>query len=123
MREIYNAAQNGNERAQLTIKMYCYRIKKYIGAYVAAMNGIEILVFTGGIGENATFIREEVCREMDFFGIELDLEKNNSTKGFESVISADNTKVKVIVVPTNEEYIIAQDTMEIIEKGEVVSIR
>jgi acetate kinase len=123
MREIYNAAQNGNERAQLTIKMYCYRIKKYIGAYVAAMNGIEILVFTGGIGENATFIREEVCREMDFLGIELDLEKNNSTKGFESVISADNTKVKVIVVPTNEEYIIAQDTMEIIEKGEVVSIR
>jgi acetate kinase len=122
MREVHNASENGNERARLAIKMYCYRIKKYIGSYVAAMGGIDILVFTGGIGENATFIREEVCGGMECLGIDLDMEKNNSIHGTEALISKEPFKTKVVVVPTNEEYIIAQDTMEIIKNKEVSAV-
>jgi acetate kinase len=121
MREVNNAAQNGNERAQLAIKMYCYRIKKYIGSYIAALGGLDLLVFTGGIGENATFIREEVCRDMDYLGIAIDYDKNTTVHATEDLISSAASKVNVIVVPTNEEYIIAQDTMEIIMKQKEIA--
>lgn len=114
MREVLAACDEGNERAKLAIKMYAYRVKKYIGSYIAAMGGLDVLVFTGGIGENAARIREESCKDMEYLGIELDATKNNNVRGKDAVISSDKSRAKVIVVPTNEEYIIAHDTMEII---------
>lgn len=115
MREVEEAAQNGNERAQLALDMYHYRIKKYIGTYVAALNGLDILVFTGGVGENSAETRKHVCENLDFFDIEIDDRKNDGLRGKEAVISKDGKKVTVMVVPTNEELVIAQDTMEIVE--------
>jgi len=116
MREVEKAAEEGNKRALLAIKMYSYRIKKYIGAYCAAMGGMNIVVFTGGIGENDTLTREKTCSNMEFLGIKIDREKNKNTKGKEDIISAKNSKVTVMVIPTNEELVIAQDTLEIISK-------
>lgn len=116
MREIMKAMEEGSDRANLTIKMYTYRIKKYIGSYIAAMGGLDVLVFTGGVGENAQQIRELACRDMEYLGIELDPGKNATVHGKEMLISSGRSKAKVIVVPTNEEYIIAHDTMEIIEE-------
>jgi len=117
MREVQEAAENQkNERAILGLEMYYYRIKKYIGAYVAALGGLDILVFTGGVGENSFITREKVCKDMDFLGIELDKETNKTTRSIEKIISSTNSKVKVMVVPTNEELVIAKDTMEIIMK-------
>jgi len=114
MREIEMASDEGNERAKLGLDMYCYRIKKYIGAYAAAMGGIDMLVFTGGIGENADTIRKGISEDMSFLGIELDEEKNKGLRGEDAIISKNNSKVKIMVVPTNEEYIIANDTINII---------
>lgn len=119
MREIEMAAKSGNERADLSLKMYDYRVKKYIGAYIAAMNGIDILVFTGGVGENADKTRKGIAGSLSYLGIEIDDEKNNGKRGKEAVISKDSSKVKVIIVPTNEELVIAQDTVDIITKGKV----
>lgn len=116
MREITKEAQNGNERAKLGLTMFNYRIKKYIGAYIAAMGGADILVFTGGIGENSDITRSEVCKNMEFLGIEFDSDKNNGVRGIEKVVSKDSSRVKVLVVPTNEELVIAEDTQQIIEK-------
>lgn len=110
MREIYQASQSGNERAKLTIDAVCHRFKKYVGAYSAIMEGIDILVFSGGVGQNAPYIREKVCKGLEYMGIELDQYKNQNTAG---IISKDTSKVKVIVVNANEEKIIAQDTYEI----------
>jgi len=116
MREIEMAKANGNERAALALDMYNYRVKKYIGAYVAAMGGLDILILTGGIGENAGTTREGVCSELDFLGISLDYEKN---KGFrsEGLISTPDSRVKIIVVPTDEELVIAMDTEEIVKNS------
>lgn len=114
MREIEDAAAEGHERAQLALKMYDYRVKKYIGAYTAAMNGLDILVFTGGIGENADTTRRGVAMELEYLGIDFDDSINTGLRGKEMVISKPDSKVKVIVVPTDEELVIAQDTMEII---------
>jgi acetate kinase len=113
MREIEMAAANGSERASLALEMYDYRVKKYIGSYIAALGGLDILVMTGGIGENADTTRQGVLTGLEFLGIEIDLEKN---KGFrkEGVISTPNSKVKVIVVPTDEELMIALDTEQIV---------
>lgn len=113
MREIEMASENGNERARLALEMYEYKVKKYIGSYLAAMGGLNILIFTGGIGENADTTREGICSELEFLGISLDYEKN---KGFrsEGVISAPDSKVKIVVVPTNEELVIALDTEAIV---------
>jgi len=113
MREIETAKANGNERAALALDIYNYKVKKYIGSYIAAMGGLDILILTGGIGENADTTREGVCGEMDFLGISLDYEKN---KGFrsEGLISTPESKVKIIVVPTDEELMIALDTEEIV---------
>ncbi|MGF7139121.1 acetate/propionate family kinase [Roseimarinus sediminis] len=114
-RDIELAAEEGNERAILAMKMYDYRVRKYIGAYTAAMNGCDILVFTGGIGENADITRKGVCEEMNWLGFHLDHNKNNGLRGKEAVISTDDSKVKIMVVPTDEELMIALDTQTIVE--------
>lgn len=113
MREIEMAKASGNERAALALDIYNYKVKKYIGSYIAAMGGLDILIMTGGIGENADSTREGVLGELDFLGISLDYEKN---KGFrsEGIISLPESKVKIIVVPTDEELMIALDTEEIV---------
>ena len=116
MREIEDAIKEENERAILSMNMYDYRIKKYIGAYAAAMGGLDILVFTAGVGENQTGTREAVCRDMEFMGIELDNELNAKVRSKEVVISKPSSKVKVVVVPTDEELTIANDTVEILDK-------
>ncbi|UCG28030.1 MAG: acetate kinase [Bacteroidales bacterium] len=115
MREISEASAEGNKRAELGLDMYHYRVKKYIGAYTAGMGGLDILVFTGGIGENASGSRMEICKDLDFLGIEVDEKKNKSLKGGEEVISPDKARVKVMVVPTNEELVIARDTVDILK--------
>jgi len=114
MREIDAAAKSGNEKAQLALDMYFYRIKKYVGAFAAAMGGTDIIVFTAGVGENQVNMREEVCRNMEWMGVKLDTEKNAAVHGEEAVISAHDTKVTVVVVPTDEELMIATDTMELL---------
>ena len=115
MREIEKAAfVDNDDRASLALKMYHYRIKKYIGAYMAAMGGADAIVFTGGIGENSPDSREEICRGMEFAGIHMDLEKNASCRGMEAIISKDDSPVKLLVIPTNEELVIAEDTARII---------
>lgn len=116
MREIMKEAQKGNERALLGLEMYHYRLKKYIGSYAAAMGGVDLLLFTGGIGENSDYTRLEATKGLEFMGIELDAEKNKGVRSEEKVISADSSKVKIMIVPTNEELVIALDTKEIIEK-------
>jgi acetate kinase len=115
MREIEDAAyKDNNDRAILGLDMYHYRVKKYIGSYAAAMGGVDIIVFAGGIGENGPDTRKEVCQDLEFLGIEVDPEKNNGLRGKEAIISQDHSRVKVMVVPTNEELVIAEDTMRIV---------
>ena len=113
MRDVENAAAEGNERAQLALDMYFYRIKKYIGAYAAAMGGVDIIVFTAGVGENQAGMREEVCKGLEFLGVKFDASKNNF-RAEERVISADDSQVKVCVIPTDEELMIATDTMNLL---------
>lgn len=114
MREIEKASAEGNEKASLALEMYNYRVKKYIGAYAAAMGGIDVLVFTGGIGENADTTRLGSSSGLEYMGIEIDAEKNKTVRGDECEISTPASKVKVMVVPTNEELMIALDTEEIV---------
>ena len=114
MRDVENAANAGDPRAKLAQDMYFYRIKKYIGAYAAAMGGLDVIVFTAGVGENQISMRSEVCKDMEFLGVKFDEEKNKS-RGEEVVISADDSRVKVVVIPTDEELMIATDTMELIK--------
>lgn len=116
MRDIENAASEGNERAQLALKMYDYRIKKYIGAYAAALGGVDAIVFTAGVGENQTGTREKACEGLEFLGIKIDVAKNATIRGEEAIISTSESKVKVVVVPTDEEIVIARDTKELVEK-------
>ncbi|MCF8362253.1 MAG: acetate kinase [Prolixibacteraceae bacterium] len=116
-RDIEEAAENGHEKAQLAMKMYDYRVKKYIGSYTAAMNGCDILVFTGGIGENADVTRDGICSELNWLGFDLDKTKNDGLRGEEAVISTNDSKVKIMVVPTDEELMIARDTQKIVEKN------
>lgn len=119
MREIEAADIAGNERAQLGLAMYEQRIIKYIGAYAAEMGGVDIIVFTGGVGENQTGVRENVCAPLGFMGVELNKELNAKIRGTETVISTPESKVKVVVIPTDEEYLIARDTEAIVEGREV----
>ena len=114
MREIEAAVNAGDERATLALNMYEQRITKYIGAYAAEMGGVDIIVFTGGVGENQTGLRANVCAPLAFMGVELDLELNAKTRGTETVISTPDSKVTVVVVPTDEELMIARDTEAII---------
>ena len=111
MREIEAAVAAGNERARLALDMYELRITKYIGAYAAEMNGVDIIVFTGGVGENQMGLRDDVCATLGFMGVEIDKEVNARTRSVEAVISTAASPVKVCVIPTDEELMIARDTM------------
>ncbi len=115
MREIEESMQEGNKRARVAFDIFTYRIKKYIGAYAAAMGGLDVLVFTGGIGENSSLVRKQVCENMEFLGIELNPKLNEAPQG-EAEVSSASSKVKVLRIPTNEEMVIALDTAEIVEK-------
>lgn len=114
MREIEAAVKGGNERACLALDMYEQRIIKYIGAYAAEMGGVDIIVFTGGVGENQTGLRANVCAPLKFMGVEIDTELNAVTRGKETVISTPSSKVSVVVVPTDEELMIARDTAALV---------
>ena len=116
MRDIESEMFAGNKRAIKILKMYNYRIKKYIGSYAAALGGLDILVFTGGVGENQWITRAEVCRNMEYLGLIFDEEKNKNERGREIILSKPESKVTVMVVPTDEEYMIASDTQAILEK-------
>ena len=115
MRELEAAVAAGNPKAILAEKMYFYRIKKYIGAHAAALGGVDIILFTGGVGENQANCRSEVCEGLEFMGVKIDLEKNK-VRGEEAIISADDSKVTVAVIPTDEELMIASDTLAILNK-------
>ena len=112
-RDIEEAAEEGNERAQLALDMFAYRVRKYIGSYAAAMNGVDAVVFTAGIGENAIAMREDICTDLDYLGIEIDEDKND-VRGETQEISSDDAEVKVFTIPTNEELVIARDTKELV---------
>lgn len=115
MRDIQAAADNGNVRAKVALEMYQYRVRKYIGAYAAAMGGVDVIVFAGGIGENDTLTRTKSLEGLEFLGVEVDCEKSLNSRAVEEVISTAESRVKVIVVPTDEEFMIAADTYEIVE--------
>lgn len=116
MREVSAAVESGNERAILAKKMYAYRIKKYIGAFAAAMGGVDVIVFTGGVGENRDEIRQAACEGLEFLGVEFDAKANAEIKfGKDGIISTPNSKVKVVVLPTDEELMIASDTLELVK--------
>ena len=116
MREVTASMEAGNERAALAKKMYAYRIKKYIGAFAAAMGGVDVIIFTGGVGENRHEVREAVCENMEFLGIKLDKEQNAKIMfGKDGIISTPDSKVKVVVLPTDEELMIANDTKALVK--------
>lgn len=116
MREIEAAVNAGDPRAKLALDMYELRILKYVGAYAAEMGGLDVIVFTGGVGENQTGVRENVCEPLKFMGVEIDKELNAVTRGTETIISTPSSRVKVLIVPTDEELTIARDTQEIVSK-------
>ena len=116
MRDLENACKQGNKRAILAQEMYNYKIKKYIGAYAAAMGGVDIIVFTAGVGENQTSMRSEACKGLEFMGVKIDEAKNATIRGKEAIISAPDSKVTVVVIPTDEELMIASDTMALVSK-------
>lgn len=113
-RDVLQEAENGNERAALAMKEYCYIIAQYIGKYVAAMNGVDVITFAGGVGERGIDERKEICSYLTFMGVELDEEANN-VKAEERKISKPGSKVKVWIVPTEEELMIARETMELVK--------
>jgi len=117
MREIEEAAENKDEKAMLGLQMYYYRVKKYIGAYAAAMGGLDVIVFTGGIGENSPRSRTEICKGLEFIGLSLDKEKNRNLRGKEMIISSDSAVVQAMVIPTNEELVIARDTEKLVSSN------
>ncbi len=116
MREIEAAIAEGNERARLALDMYMLRITKYIGAYAAEMGGVDIIVFTGGVGENQAGLRADVCESLGFMGVEIDKKVNAGIRGVDAVISSVNSRVTVCVIPTDEELMIARDTMDIVSR-------
>lgn len=113
-RDIEQASKSGNERASLARRVLAYGVKKYIGAYAAVMNGVDMIVFTGGIGENSTETRKEICRNLEYLGVVFDDEVNAVSRGKDVVLSRPSSKVKVVAVTTNEELVIARDTMNIV---------
>ncbi|MBQ9439112.1 MAG: acetate kinase [Paludibacteraceae bacterium] len=115
MREIETAVKSGNKRAELALAMYFYRIRKYIGAYAAAMGGVDIILFTGGVGENQWQCREEAVKGLEFMGIKLDKSKNTGLRGEEAIISAADSRVTLCVIPTDEELMIASDTLALVK--------
>ncbi len=115
MRDVENGIKEGNERAKLALDMYNYRIKKYVGAYAAAMGGVDTIVFTAGVGEHQWDVRYNALKDLEFLGIEVDYDKNKANFGEEEIISTPNSRVKVVVVPTDEELLIASDTLALIQ--------
>ena len=118
MRDNENADNEGNKLAHLALQMYNYRIKKYIGAYAAAMNGVDIIVWTAGVGENQEGVRWDSCADMEYLGVKMDRERNHC-RGVEQVLSADDSKVKVVMIPTDEEIVIARDTLALVTGKEL----
>jgi len=118
MRNLSEMAEKGNTRAKLAIDIFCYRIKKYFGAYIAVLNKVDAIIFTGGIGENAVDIRRHICEDLQGLGIELDKNKNSAAVGKEALISTDTSAIKLYVIPTNEEAAIAKDTYQLATQGE-----
>jgi acetate kinase len=119
MRDIISEAQEGNSSAQLALDVYCYRIRKYIGAYAAAMGGLDVLIFTAGIGENSPLVRKKCCEDLEFLGIKMDEARNEKApKGSSSRIQTDDSTAEVMVIPTNEELVIALDTQRVIKEAE-----
>ncbi|MGL4410964.1 MAG: acetate/propionate family kinase [Bacteroidales bacterium] len=114
MRDIFDAIAQGNERAAMTLELYDYRIIKYIGAYAAALNGVDAIIFTGGVGENQWESRAEICKALEYLGVEFDEQKNHKLRGQEAIITKPTSRVKVAVVPTDEEMMIAEDTKMIL---------
>ena len=114
-RDVYKAATEGNEQAQTALDAFSYRVAKYVGSYVAAMNGVDAIVFTAGVGENHAPVRANICQYFGYLGIKLDEEANDNTKGVEGTISTADSKVKVMVIPTNEELKIAQETLALVQ--------
>jgi acetate kinase len=110
---------NGDRRARLAIDLFCYRVKKYLGAYVAAMNGADAIVFAGGIGENSPRIRAQICAGLDWLGISVDEARNNALVGSEGRMDADTTRVQLWVIPTDEELLIARDTWRVVTGADV----
>ena len=115
MRDVENGVKEGNEHAKLALDMYNYRIKKYVGAYAAAMGGVDTIVFTAGVGEHQWDVRYNALKDLEFLGIEVDYDKNKANFGEEEIISTPNSRVKVVVVPTDEELLIASDTLALIQ--------
>ncbi|RXJ99064.1 acetate kinase [Arcobacter sp. CECT 8986] len=115
LREIIQASENGDERATLAIDLKSTRIKKYICSYAGVLGGIDAICFTAGVGENASIIREKVCENLEFMGIEIDKERNDARQSGTREVSSDNSKVKVFVIPTNEEFVIANDTYNLVK--------
>jgi len=124
VRELLKAADEGNARALLALKTYCYRVRKYIGAYIAAMGGLDAVVFTGGIGQGSAVVRALALQGLDCMGIVLDEQRNNSARGFDEVcrISADDSKVEVLVVPTDEERMMAREAMRALSRSYLTGV-
>lgn len=118
MRDLIEESKNGDERAQMAIDIYCYRLKKYIGAYAAAMGGLDTLVFTAGVGENSPLVRAKACEGLGFLGLEIDKKANEATVGMEGLISKKSSRVKVYSIPTREELVIASDTARIVKESQ-----
>jgi len=119
MRDLMEAGKKGNKRADVAIEMFAYRVRKYIGSYVAAMNGIDLIIFTGGIGENAWPVRERIASHLGYLGAHFDSNLNENTRGIDGTISTPDSKVKIMVVTTNEELVIARDTLRIVSAMKV----
>lgn len=113
MRDIEAAAEKGNQRAQYSLDMFAYKVKKYIGAYAAALGGVDLIIFTGGIGENARIIRHDVCKDLAFLGVDFDDKINHEIIGTDAILTKDGSKTKVLVVTTDEEFVIANDTFQL----------
>ncbi|NOU99160.1 acetate/propionate family kinase [Paenibacillus planticolens] len=118
MREITEAMEAGDKNANLAFEMYEYRLRKYIGAYAAAMNGVDAIVFTAGVGENSELLRKRVCEQLTYLGVEFDEAANRSGRGQERRITTANSKVQVLVIPTNEEWVIARDTYRLVQSAQ-----
>jgi len=118
MKDILEESERGNKSAKLALEIYCYRIRKYIGAYAAALGGLDVLVFTAGIGENAPAVRKKACKNLEILGIKIDEKRNQEAIKKEAMISSPKTRVKVLVIPTNEELVIARDTERIIHEAQ-----
>jgi acetate kinase len=115
MRDLEIAAAEGNEKALLALNMYAYKVKKFIGSYIAVLNGLDILVFTGGVGENDFKMRAMICSDMEYLGINFDFKVNDGVRGKDVLISKPDSRVKVMAVTTDEEFVIASDTKYIVQ--------